>query len=422
MRKGLLGSSLVLLLSAGWCFGQAPATTMVNSDPMPVWAGPADGAGSAPRAWVSADYLLWWFKEQPLPPFLVLTGDPTTDNPGALNAGGVAMANNARVNYGALSGMRITAGGTLGDGGLGIDGSGFLLPQQSRTLRYTSNANGSPVLGFRYIDTPGNPATPNAEDVFQASVPPGNPFGVGPFAGGVAIVTSTRLWGTEANLVASMGDGGLRLQALAGFRYADLSENLSLQLHSTAIDGGAVTFLGNSFPAPASLTTIDTFGTRNQFYGGQVGFRGEYSLGNLVVATTGKVALGNMHEVVQVSGISTLVSDVGAVSSVPSGQFAGPSNIGRRTRDEFAVIPEIEVKVGYQATSWLRATIGYDFLYISRVVRPGSQVDLVVNDSVNPANGAFGAAPLDTTAFPRPFFHHTDFWAQGLTFSLELSF
>ena len=86
------------------------------------------------------------------------------------------------------------------------------------------------------------------------------------------------------------------------------------------------------------------------------------------------------------------------------------------------MVPEVGVKAGYQLTSRLRASIGYDFLYLSRVVRPGSQVDLFVNDSVNPVNGAFGVAPLDPTASPRPLFQRTDFWAQGLTFSLELSF
>ncbi len=168
--------------------------------------------------------------------------------------------------------------------------------------------------------------------------------------------------------------------------------------------------------------TTDVFSTRNQFYGGQVGLRGEYALGKLLLATTAKVALGSNHESVQVEGASTLLMPGVAPTTVPVGQFAGPSNIGRRTRDEFAVVPEVEVKAGYQVTSWLRATVGYDFLYLSRVVRPGNQVDLFVNDSRNPVNGVFGAPPLDTSNFPRPFFNHSEFWAQGLTFGLELRF
>jgi hypothetical protein len=262
-----------------------------------------------------------------------------------------------------------------------------------------------------------------AEDVFQASIPPGNPFGVPPIAGSVAVISKTRLWGTEVNAVAGLvNDGGLRLQALGGFRYADLAESLSLELRAMALPGGTVNFEGGMFPAPSAVASTDTFRTRNQFYGGQVGVRGEYALGNFLLGTTAKVGLGNNHESVEVSGMSSLFPAAGAAMSVPVGQFAGPSNLGRRTHDDFAVMPEVEVKLGYQLTSWLRATVGYDFLYLSRAVRPGNQVDLFVNDSVNPLNGVFGMAPLDTTAFPRPFFERTDFWAQGVTFGLELRY
>jgi hypothetical protein len=423
----------MLLAATGWGFAQAPPPAPAP-DLSPAWgntghsfwapAGHDDG--HAPCAWVSAEYLLWWVKEGSLPPDFVLTGDPTTNNPGALNAGGrVLPGSPASVDYGALSGVRVSAGAWLDSGGtLGIEGSGFLLPQQSRTFKAVSDQNGSPVLGFRYIDTPGNPATPLAEDVFQASVPPGNMFGVGPFAGSVALFSSLRLWGAEVNAVAGLvNNGNLRLQALGGFRYVDLAEDLTVQLQSNAIDDGMVNFLGNTFPAPAGIVTSDIFRTRNQFYGGQLGLRGEYTLGKFVVSTTGKVALGSNHEVVEVMGSSTLLMPPGTPPlSVPVGQFAGPSNIGRRTRDEFAVVPEVEVKLGYQLTSWLRATVGYDFLYLSRVVRPGSQVDLLVNDSVNPVNGVFGMPPLDKSAFPQPLFNRTDFWAQGVTFGLELRY
>jgi hypothetical protein len=432
MRKGLIGSSLVLLAGTGWAFGQAPppsnpvaglepvAAWAPADAPSAVWAGAGGGDGGKSCLWGGADYLLWWVKGDPLPPSLVLTGPNDNDNPGALNQNGRPILTGRDVDYGALSGVRATVGGWLdSDGQLGIEGSGFLLPQQSRTLKAASDANGSPVLGFRYLDTP---TAGGFEDIFQASIPTGNPL-AGPFTGSVAVISSLRLWGAEGNAVFGLvDDGNLRLQALAGFRYADLSESLSLQLRSTAIDVGTLSFLGNPETAPSSIATNDFFRARNQFYGGQVGLRGEYVLGKLVVGATGKVALGSNHESLEVMGTSTLFTPGSPNISVPVGQFAGPSNIGLRTRNEFAVMPEVEVKLGYQMTNWLRATVGYDFLYLSRVVRPGSQVDLVVNDSFNPVNGVFGAAPLDKSASPQPFFRQTDFWAQGLTFGLELRF
>ena len=49
-------------------------------------------------------------------------------------------------------------------------------------------------------------------------------------------------------------------------------------------------------------------------------------------------------------------------------------------------------------------------------------LSFLTSSSWDPVNGVFGMPPLDTTAFPRPFFNRTDFWAQGLTFSLEFRF
>jgi hypothetical protein len=52
--------------------------------------------------------------------------------------------------------------------------------------------------------------------------------------------------------------------------------------------------------------------------------------------------------------------------------------------------------------------------------RPCNQVDLVVDtraDQVDP-----GFVPGARATFPQSRFNHSDFWAQGLTFGLELSF
>src|SRR5262249_25302456 len=159
-----------------------------------------------------------------------------------------------------------------------------------------------------------------AEDIFQASIPPGNANGVGPFAGGVTLTSNIRLWGAEANaILGTSGSGGLRLQTLAGFRYLDLAESLNLQLTSTALDGSSVFFEGNQFGSPASILTLDSFQTRNQIYAGQVGVRGEYNLGGLVVSTTAKFAVGNNHESITVMGLSTLNPNPGPTQSVPVG-------------------------------------------------------------------------------------------------------
>jgi hypothetical protein len=424
MRTRFVGSLALLLGSTGLALGQAPAPTAPPPlAPVPVTAPAvvtepaAEGQDNGGRLWGSTEYLLWWIKDGPLPFPLVLTGPGNTANPGALNAGGVPILTGDDITYGALSGVRATVGGWLGsDGGLGVEASGFLLPRTTKTTAASSDATGNPVLGFRYFDPPVGGVA--AEDIFQASIPPGNPFGLGPLAGTIAVVSHTRLWGAEGNAVLGLND---RWQVLAGFRFAQLDEDLSLNLFSQAVDGGTEIFQGAIVPAPGAVASIDRFHTRNQFYGGQIGLRGDMTRGKLILGVTGKLGLGSMHEVEEVSGTSVLLTPGAAPITVPVGQFAGPSNIGRRSHDEFAVLPECQLRVGYQVNGWLRAYAGYDIMYLNHVIRPGNQVDLIVDDRTNPLNPAFVPGTVGTV-YPQPMFNHSEFWAQGVDFGVELRF
>jgi hypothetical protein len=334
-------------------------------------------------------------------------------NPGALNAGGTSLFGGP-INDDAFSGLRVTVGGWLDSSGtIGLEGSAFILPTQSRTFRAASDPNGNPVLALRYLDVP--PANPlGTEDAFQASIP-------GMFAGGLAVRTFTRLWGAEANAVVALDASDPRFQGIIGFRYLDLTDSLDLAWSSQALNDAMVSFLGNMFPAPSTVTSADRFQTRNQFYGGQLGLRGQYFLGNLFLGASVKVGLGENHETMQISGFSSLFQPGAPTTSVNVGQFAGPSNIGRFNRDEFVVVPEVEVKVGYNVTQRVGLFVGYNLLYMSNVVRANHQVDLLVDDRTNPVNGMFTTL-TQTTAFPRPLFSRTDFWAQGINLGLEFRF
>src|SRR5262249_42963212 len=146
-------------------------------------------------------------------------------------------------------------------------------------------------------------------------------------------------------------------------------------------------------------TNIDireTFGTHNNFYGGQLGLDWEYRRGRWTFDVLGKVALGDSHEVVIINGATATTVPGEPTTVQPFGFFALPTNIGRFTRDEFAVVPEVGVKLGYQITPHIKFTVGYTFLYWSDVVRPGDQFDRVLNLSQigGPLVGPARPAPL----------------------------
>jgi hypothetical protein len=367
------------------------------------------------RVFVSAEYLLWWIKGSPLPSQLITTG--SLDNGGAPLSGD-------DLTYGPLSGVRVTAGVWLDNQEtLGLEVSGFVLPQHTRTIGLQSDETGNPVVAFRYLDPPVGGVS--AEDAFLAAVPDvlnAGPPQVGPYMGSVAVTSRSRLWGTEANLVRTVYSREcFQLRVLGGVRYVDLDESLDLAFSRQTIAGSGadVFFQGTPFPDPSAVSSVDSFQTRSQFYGGQIGAAGAYSFGKLAVGLGGKVALGGTHEVVSVLGTSTLVTGGGPSITVPGGQFAAPSNSGRSARDEFAVVPEVELAVQYQILDHVQLFAGYDFLYWSRVVRPGRQADLVVDTRGDQIDPAFTG---ETVAYPRPLFKASDFWAQGLNFGVSLCY
>ena len=82
------------------------------------------------------------------------------------------------------------------------------------------------------------------------------------------------------------------------------------------------------------------------------------------------------------------------------------------------VVPSGQVRLGVQLTERARAYVGYDFLYVSNVVRSGDQIDLRVNtNQIAPSQGLGNGA-----AVPAPTGRRTDFWAHGASIGLEFRF
>src|SRR5206468_4292493 len=103
-----------------------------------------------------------------------------------------------------------------------------------------------------------------------------------------------------------------------------------------------------------------------------------------------------------------------------AGVFAERSNIGRFSRDVFAVVPEVQFQVGYSLTEHVRPFVGYNFLYLSDALRPGAQIERNINPTQNIMFVPPGA--LVGPAAPLPAFHSSDFWAQGVNFGIEFRY
>jgi hypothetical protein len=357
------------------------------------------------RSWVNAEYLLWWVKNAPASvPLVTRNNDPTTI--GALTDPGTTIflgaGSNRDIGFGLFSGARLTAGTWLDDEQrFGFEGGGFLLERRSFQFSAASAGGANPIVSIPFNATQPFNGNPSGETSLNAGGAPNT----------VNISTTSRLWGAEANgLLSFRRSDVLEVSGIVGFRYLDLTENL------TSTD----TFSDPT--ANGTVTIMDGFGTRNQFYGGQMGVRARWSFSKWSFDTTAKVALGDNHQTLNIAG-ATVVNGGAfgfANGTTPGGVFAEPSNIGQFHRDVFAVVPEVTFKVTYSVTPRVSTFVGYNFLYLSNSIRPGNEIDR----NVNPTQNAFFVPPgiLTGPAAPLPVFHSSNFWAQGINFGVELKF
>jgi hypothetical protein len=361
--------------------------------PLPMVMG--DPAGN-PRAWVGIEALLWWTKNQPLSVPLITTGPASLGaNAGGFGAPGTTSLNGP-LNYGPTDGVRLFAGGWLDAGHvIGMDGSIFFLGRQSASFGAVDRGgNGNFVI---------NEPVANAPFGTQVSAP-------GVDTGSAAVNASSRLAGGDVNLLYNLyRDRGWTINLLGGYRYLELNESLDIAANSNMFVPTTYTDnMGNvlaTAPPGSTINVTDHFGTRNQFNGGQLGAQFKYLRDRWSIAGSLKLGIGATHEIVNIDGNTTVFPVNGGAVPLLGGNFATLQS-GSYVQNRFALAPEAQLNVGYQITPWMRAAIGYNFLYLSSVARPGKQIDNTFDGVVHPI------VPMANSSY----------WTQGLNFSVQFSF
>ncbi len=344
------------------------------------------------RLWFRTDLLIWWLRNDRIEP--VVTTGPAIIPPGVLGGTNTAGVGAGRVDHGAFTGVRFTAGGWVDEGRLvGFEGSYFVLGEQVKeTFRNTARDR---VLARPFFNL--NTGTPSS---LVISFP-------GVLTGAVQLRSPTDLDGFELNARLNYWSCRYdRLDALAGIRYLNLDEELRVAATAVSVTG-------------PSLATLDVFRTRNEFYGGQLGADLELQRDCWFITFRGKVALGETHEMLDIAG-GQLLSVNGASIPFAGGVLAQTSNIGHFSKDRFSVVPEAALELGYQVMKHVRLTLGYSFLYWNGIIRPGQQPDFMVDVSQNP-NLAGPAAPTGQRR-PMPLFRETDLWVQGINIGAEIRY
>lgn len=364
--------------------GQAPFEWLVPVEESP----PAPAAAQTRRVWGGVEYLLFWFEDQSVAIPMVTAAPAGSVNPGIVGSPGTSVLfGNQNIDFGRANGLRFTLGGWLDScANYGVEGSGFGFERRAKIYNFASDGNSTLALPFFNLTT-------NTEAAL--------PIGTTRTPGQVEISSNIKLWGAEVNgIVNLMRSSGFDADLLAGVRYLDLAEGLYL---SAAQQG----------PAPFSLQ--DSFATSNHFLAGQIGGRITGSWQRFFATATAKIALGAVEQEIEIDGY-VVRTPPGPASN--GGLYTQLSNSGQFSRTEFAYMPELDLKVGFKITQNFKITAGYNFLWISSVVRPGDQLDRRVNVTQNPAYGGNPAAPIGPRGPTVPF-NDTTFWAHGATLGLE---
>ncbi|MFO0810500.1 MAG: BBP7 family outer membrane beta-barrel protein [Gemmataceae bacterium] len=390
--------------------------------------GPNGPCGPYGRAWVSVEYLLWTTKGMNAPPLATASGnpnrlDPLTGRPaaGTLVDPATVILNSDKYNDDWRSGLRVRAGFWLDEcQTCGLEGSYFFLGNGNDGESFNC-FNGAGVFRPFY-----NSAPVAAGSLIAAINPAAIGTPIGPDAelvcfpnrlnGTVSIGTQTKFQGFDANFRKNLFcDCNSRLDLLAGYRYLRLQDSLQITENLQVI--GLDPNLVDQLPVGTTFVVQDTFETTNTFNGGQVGLASEWRNGRLFFGARGLVAIGNTNKEINVTGFTRVTQPGAAPQTFVGGLLAQRTNIGSRTYNDFAVVPEATLTVGYAITDGLRAFVSYNFLYWSNVSRAGDQVDLTVDGrQINQAPDAFLATR------PAPLKNNSDFWAQGISFGLELRY
>jgi hypothetical protein len=348
-----------------------------------------------PGFWIGFEGLLWWTKNQPLPVPVITTG-PAAQGAGAGSLGAPGTTSlDGPLHNGLDGGGRISLGGWFDAAHtVGMNGTFLWLDQQT--------------AGFGAFDRSGTGSFVINEPVAgltstQISAP-------GLATGGVSVGAASRLYGGDINLLYNLyRDSAWTINLVGGYRYLELDESINITANTNVFTATTYTdSAGNvlaTAPPGSTITIIDQFRTRSQFNGGQLGAEFQYLFGRWSLSGSARLAIGDTHEIITINGATNVIPVNGSPVPLVGGNFA-TIQIGRYAIDRFALAPEAQLNIGYQFTPWMRGSIGYNFLYLSSVARPGNQIDNSYDGTIHPL------VPMTSSSY----------WAHGLNLGLQFNF
>lgn len=429
---------------------------------------PPSGYGAASTVWFTGEYFIGFGTSEHV-------GFPllTSGSPGQKGIIGMptttTLIGGGNINLGGISGFRL-GGGFFGDADrrFGFDFSSFYAQPTEYSKTFDANSGnagpdqiagvvsqfgatagaGIPVLARPFIDTTTGASTSLV--VVSPDIPGAIPGTSSLSVGRASVSVRSSLWSADPSAIFNVfrSDPTRRLMlsfdALAGYKYLQFDEEFVMSSHTllrglTPVEtfstgpfgvpvSNGITLTptpvgvgGVTTRSPSSLDIADRFVTTNKFNGGNLGFKAEARYGMFTFSTRAMVGIGQMHETLRIRGVTSFQNtDNGRSGFAYGGLYANASNIGTYTNDEFCIIPDLNATVGINLTKSLSMYVGYNVIYISKSIRPGNQLNPVIDASTVPFSQTYGAAG-SIPGVMKPMIQQ-EYWLQGASFGFAFKY
>jgi hypothetical protein len=362
--------------------------------------------------WFTADYLHWWLQGDRVPALVTSSPSGTAQ----ADAGQLELPTTAvlfgddRINDRGRPGVRLGLGRWIDEcGQWAIGGEFFWVGEDDDGFRAFSD--GDPALARPFFNTDPNVNGQDAQLIaFDDSV------NGDVLDGGVSVETASDIYSVNIDLhqlaVNNVSGGyGWRIEALAGYRFFRLDENLRISEDLLVTGGGGGVVVGTTFDI------FDEFGASNEFHGFEVGSKTRCYHGLWTIDMLAKLGIGNNHQRVRIDGVTVVTVPNFAPLASSGGLLAQDSNIGAFEHDSFALLPELQINLARQLNDYWEFRVGYTLLFLTDVVRPGGHID-------SSADGRFldPLSPPFTPTNPAFTLDETSIWLQGVNFGLACQF
>ena len=202
--------------------------------------------------------------------------------------------------------------------------------------------------------------------------------------------------------------GWFRFYSILGYRFYSYQDGV--QMNQTLVPSP-------QFFVPGSqIVTADQFAAHNWFNGIDMGMRTQFVWGPVMLDLLGKVALGNLHQEVNVNGNQVITVPGAPTVNNSSGLFALPTNIGSVHRSTWFPMYEGGATLSWQVLPNLQVRAGYSTMILQGLARSSYQIDTTLNPTFFPGSSPSGAVR------PRLQLNRSDVWLQTINLGVMFTF